>query len=235
MDRSRKKMTIPFIQKSFFLLLIFLISGNLKAQTSNEFLFEPVVEFNFLSESDWSYSFAVANRSLLGANISGEKVADFTNVHIEVSPFIHYQVGESSEIAVGMRYRFREIYNELAKDRFKFVEEYNYAHPNSLLNVGHRFRMEQKFRTEETIFSFRYRVGIAQALNEEFALGLSTEALYHISEVSKPEAEQRFTLEIANNYFENIEITAGFQYRMDNYFDDLANEYFILAGVGFDI
>ncbi|HET8854332.1 MAG TPA: DUF2490 domain-containing protein, partial [Salinimicrobium sp.] len=110
-----------------------------------------------------------------------------------------------------------------------------YAVPNSLLNFGHRFRLEQKFRTEETIFSFRYKLGIAQALSEVFSIGLSTEALYHISEPSKPEAEQRFAVELGNSSFDSIDLSAGFEYRMGNYLNDLANEYFFLLGIGFDI
>ncbi|HET7361386.1 MAG TPA: DUF2490 domain-containing protein [Salinimicrobium sp.] len=217
------------------MILIFFGSQKLFSQTPNNYLFEPVFEVNFSTEGPWSYSLGVSNRALLTKRVDGEEVSGYKNVHIEVSPFAKYETTENSAIQLGFRYRFREMYNEENQDRFKLVEEYKYTTPDSFLSLSHRGRMEQKFRREGTIFSFRYQLGISRPLGDEFSVGLSTEALYYISKHAKPDAEQRLSLEFSNSSLKNIELSAGIEYRLENYIHNRENTFFLNTGVSVDL
>lgn len=212
-----------------------LSTSNSHAQNPVSLLWEPEFSVNIETESPWSFSLGLANRMLLTENLDGEKVSGFNNEHTEINHFTSYSTGENTEAALGIRYRFREIYDDSRYDELRIVEQFTVSHPNSAIGLKHRFRVEQRFRNIETIHRFRYALGASQTLNEVFSLGFSTEALLEIARESKPSLEQRFGLELKNSSFDNLEISTGLEYQLDGYNNELEHQFYILSGVALDI
>lgn len=225
----------PFFEKLLFVL--FLLPGylTLQAQTPNSLLWEPEVKVNLSTESPWSYSFGVANRSLFSTYLEGEKVAGPNQEHFELNQFTTYKTSANSAVALGFRYRFREVFDDSRYDEFRIIEQFKYSQPDTYLGWGHRLRFEQRFRNVVTIFRLRYQLGISRPLGEEFGVGLSTEFLYSMAADYKPEADQRVTLEFENTSIENVELSAGIELRHENYNNSPENNYYLLTGVSIDL
>lgn len=216
-----------------FLFLIIFFSGTtfVGAQSSTSLYWEPEFGVTLSTETPWFYSFGVANRSLHYQAVEGEKVEDFEQVHIELSQFTGYAIGENTAIGLGLRYRFREIFDDSRYDEFRIIEQISYAHPESSLNLAHRFRAEQRFRNVVTEHRLRYQIGIARSLSDNFEAGISTEALYSMANGVQPELEQRLTVEVENSSFRNLELSLGLEYQYENYLNIPESELFILSGV----
>ena len=222
----------PLLLLSF---LFFAGSFISQAQHLNSFLWEHSFDLGFDSSEKWSHSFGVANRALLSEHFDGEQVSDFQNEHLELNHFTKYKTGATTSVSLGLRYRFRETFDESRYDELRFVEQFNIKHANSSIGLGHRFRVEQRFRNVETIHRFRYQIGGSRDLGEDFALGLSTEALLSVEKDTKPSLEQRILLELTNTSLDNIEFSLGLDYEMENYNIELENQFYLLTGVSFDL
>lgn len=228
-------------QKRHFQVLLFsalLFAGTtgtkLLAQTPNSLLWEPEFEVEFSTAERWSHSFGIANRSSVFTYVEGERVADAAQEHLELNHFTAYKTGSQSAVALGIRYRFREAFDESRHDELRFIEQFSYKHPETFLNWSHRFRFEQRLR-ELTIYRLRYQLGISRPLGEEFGLGLATEFLYSMVNGLSPEAEQRFTLKAENTSLQNIELSAGIEFRKESYLHSPENNFYLLTGVSLSL
>lgn len=219
--RSLPKITVLFL---------FIFAGN-KVAAQNPFglYYEPEFEVEFSGAERWTHSFGIANRNLFAEYQDGEKIESASQEHLELNHFTGYSLNKKAKLSLGLRYRFREVFDENRYDEFRIIEQFAYKHPETFLNFGHRIRVEQRFR-EEFILRTRYRLSISRPLGEEYGVGLSTEFLYSMSEGNKPEAEQRFTATVENSSFENLELSAGLEYRIDNFNNSTENSVFILTG-----
>ena len=205
------------------------------AQTPSYFFWEPEFSIGFESSEKWSHTFGIADRALLSGYQDGEQIAEFQNEHLELNHFTQYKTGANTSVSLGLRYRFKELFEESSYDELRFVEQFKVSHPNSDLGLGHRIRVEQRFKNIITEHRFRYQFGGSKDLNEEFALGLSTEALLTLANQVKPSLEQRFLLEITNSTFENLELSIGLDYEMADYNNALEHEFFLLTGVALEL
>lgn len=218
-----------FLKTLFFLL--FTVSGIYfaNAQDSHSVLLEP--EFNVIlqSEKPWSYSFGIAKRGLIKEVYEEEKISNYRTEHIEINHFTRYSFSSKFNISLGARYRFEEVFDDTGYDELRFIEEVEYEHSNWRFQPEHRFRLEQ--RIEEILsHRIRYQLGISQPVTKDFAVNLSTEALYTVASNRKPEPEQRFEIGLENTSFEKLELSLGLEYRLDNYIREPQREYFILTG-----
>ena len=226
-------------QKWHFSILLFstliLGSNSLKAQTTpRSFFLEPEFSVSLPSKNDWKFTFGVANRYLFNTHLDGEKIEEDEQQHFEINQFTHYRWTQNTSLSLGIRYRFREAFDDSRHDELRIIQQLEYKHNGVLLNPGHRFRFEQRFR-EETIFRLRYRLAVKQPLGEEFALGLSTEFLHSMIKDNKPETDQRFTFILQNTSFNNLEINAGVELRREDYLGDPASEIYLITGINLQL
>ena len=198
--------------------------------TPRSFLWEPEFSVQLPSENRWGFSFGIADRYLFDSQLHGEQLNENEQQHFEVNQFTSYKTGENSAVSLGFRYRFRETFKDSRHDEFRMIQQYGYKHRGIFLTPAHRFRFEQRFR-ENTIFRLRYRIGIAQPLGEEFAVGLSTEFLYSMVKDFKPAADQRFTIKFANSSIKNLNLNAGIELRREDYAGAPTSEIYLLTGV----
>ena len=233
MNMSLKKQ--PILRSTFFLFLFCALNSlTSQAQTPNLFFWEPEFSVGFDSSEKWSHTFGIANRALLSERYDGEEVSGFENEHLELNHFTKYKTRATTALSFGIRYRFKETFQESSHDELRLVEQFNIKHPNSALNLGHRFRVEQRFKGI-TEHRFRYQFGGSRALSEVFALGLSTEALLSVAKEFKPSLEQRFVLELSNTSFKDLELSVALDYEMADYNNELENEFFLLTGISLDL
>lgn len=203
----------------------------LLAQSDSFVYWEPEFEMKISTESPWSYSFGIVNRSLHYKEVAGETSNDYNQEHIELNHFTSYKTGSNTSVALGLRYRFREVFNDSRYDEMRTVEQFVYKHPGSSIGLAHRLRAEQRFLNVVTVHRFRYRLAISQSLGEDYSVGLSTEALYSVAHERKPELEQRISLELENSSLKNIDLSVGVEYQHENYIYNLEKEFFLATGI----
>lgn len=198
------------------------------SQNPQSYFYENEVDLSIPLDSLWSMGIGVGNRGMLQERLDGEKISGYQHGHIEMNHFTNYRAKESVILSLGLRYRFREVFDATETDEFRIIEQVELEPINSTLS--HRFRLEQRFR-ENIIHRIRYDIAYLTPISENFTFGLGTEAIYAISSKLKPEAEQRFSIGFENSSFKDIELELGFEYRMENYAHNLAHEFFVITGI----
>lgn len=222
-----------FSRKKSLLGLLLLLGANFCfSQNPQIYFYENELDLSVPLESLWSMGIAVGNRGMLQERLGGEKISGYQHEHLELTHFTNYQVKESVVLSLGLRYRFEELFNAAETDEFRIIEQLEFEPLQS--SLSHRFRLEQRFR-ENTAHRIRYKIEYSAPLDQNYTLGLGTEALYAVSRQSKPEAEQRFSFGIENTYFRNFDLELGFEYRMEDYAAELAHEFFVITGIGISL
>ena len=222
---SRKKVTL-------LALLIFLGANPCFSQNAQVYFYENEVDLFVQLDTLWSMDIGAGNRGMLQERFNGEKISGYQHDHIEFNHFTNYRAKEAVVLSLGLRYRFREVFDAAETDEFRIIEQVEIEPVGS--SLSHRFRLEQRFR-ENTIHRIRYDIAHTTPLGRNFALDIGTEAIYAISRQLKPEAEQRFSIGMENSSFQNAKLALGFEYRMENYVRDLAHEFFVITGVTLDL
>ena len=216
----------------YLFLLFFLFSVAGYSQTS--YFYENEFSLYVPAKNQWSFTFGLGNRGMLGEKSEVGETGGYQHEHIEVNQFTNYKASENSTFSLGLRYRFRETFEASNHDEFRLIEQWEYETVGNFLNNSHRLRVEQRFR-ENTIHRLRYEFGIDKPLNEAFTVGAATEAIYSIASGSKPEAEQRFSISFENTTFKNMEIGLGLEYRLENYNIESQHEFFIISEISWEL
>ncbi len=219
-----------------FLAVLFLGNSRiaLAQSTPRSLLWEPEFDITLPSDNSWEFTFGLANRYLFQSDLNDERILEDDQQHFELNQFTTYKTSSNAAFSLGFRYRFREIFEGSRQDEFRIIEQFTYKHRGTFLTPAHRIRFEQRFR-ELTIYRLRYRIGIAQPLNEDFGLSFSTEFLYSMVKDLRPETDQRFTLKIGNSSFRNLDLSAGVELRREDYTGAPSSEIYILSSASIQL
>lgn len=207
------------------------LGGNQRvfSQTSSAYFYENEFDLAIPVKEKWSLEAGFGNRGLLAEVLEGETTG-YQHQHLEINHFTNYISSEFLVFSLGLRYRFKELFDEYETDEFRIIEQIELESSNPSIPISHRFRLEQRF-TEHTVHRLRYELGYGKPISEVFSWTAATEALYAVSSHIKPEAEQRFSLGIENSSFKDIDLKLIFQYRIEDYARNPANEFFLITGV----
>lgn len=216
----------------FFMVLFFLGSYASFSQNSKSYFSENEFELSFPVATDWSMEIGTGYRRLLQERMEGEKISGSRHEHLELNYFNNYEVNKSLVLSLGLRYRFKELFNDAEADEFRIIEQVGISPENS--RFSHRFRLEQRFK-EEVLHRVRYELEFSHSISPAFSFGASTEALYAVSTRLKPEAEQRFSIGIENSSIKDIGLGLSLEYRIENYALDPGHEFFIVTGVSLSL
>lgn len=222
--------------KKFLLFPFLLVSGLAFAQDDLSVFAEPEFSLNIESDSRWSYNFGIGNRDL----ILQDNHRQFNVQHLELSHFTSYEVGFYSKLSLGIRYRFREMFDDSREDEVRITQQYGRSRKYNRVKVAHRVRFEERFR-EHTSFRSRYEFSVEFPLSgdridqKEFFMVTDTEALWSIGNEQKPSFEHRFGVSIGNEIFKNTKADFGLEYRLDDYTNDTAGEIFLTTGISLSI
>ncbi|MCB7481663.1 DUF2490 domain-containing protein [Christiangramia sediminis] len=228
-------MTI-FSSKKFLLLPFLLLSGLLFSQEDFSVYAEPEFSLNIESDSRWSYNFGVGNRNLILQNETDQLRVQ----HLELSQFTSYEVGFYSKLSLGLRYRFREVFEDSREDEIRITQQYGRSRKFNRVKIAHRIRFEERFR-EQTSFRSRYEFSVEFPLSgdrvdeKEFFMVTNTEALWSMGKQQKPSFEHRFGISVGNELFRNTKLDIGLEYRLDDYTQATTHELFILTGINLSI
>ena len=228
-------MTTSF-SKLFFLFLLFFCLQNVAAQENFSSFLEPDISINLDRPNRWSFNFGIANRNGIYSNQESEFDTEF----IELSHFSSYEVGFYGKVSLGIRYRFNEMFDENAHDEVRITEQYSRSRNYNALKVAHRFRFEQRLRSN-TVYRTRYQFSIQLPLNgervdqQEFFVKADTEALLSLSKTTKPGLSQRFGLALGRELSESVIADFGTEYRFDDYNLNTGHELFFLLGLTFSL
>lgn len=221
----------------YILAVIFcLISFISSAQSELSIYAEPEFSVNLDSPNRWFFNFGIGNRNLVMEDEQGK----FDARHLELSHFTSYEVGFYSKLSLGLRYRFREIFEDSQHDEIRITQQYSRSRKFDLIKIAHRVRFEQRFR-EKTSYRSRYEFSVEFPLNgeridkNEFFMVTDTEALWSIGKAQKPSLEHRLGISVGNEIFNNTKADIGLEYRLDDYNNDPSSELFITAGVSLSI
>ncbi|WP_029035634.1 DUF2490 domain-containing protein [Salinimicrobium terrae] len=216
--------------------VLFLVLGcNVSfSQNPHAYFYENEFGLSLPVSTDWSMDIGAGYRGLLQERSLGKKIESYQSEHIELNHFTDFKANPSLVLSLGLRYRFRELFNPSAIDEFRIIEQVKIQPANSTLPLSHRFRVEQRFR-EHTIHRVRYQLGFSQPVGKGFSFKAATEALYAVSANLKPEAEQRFSLGVENSSLQDLELGLSLEYRLGNYALDPAHEFFVVTGVSLSL
>lgn len=233
-DQPDRKFAPPKKLKILLLLGFWLIVGSYSGlgQNSESYFYENEISLSVPLKEKWSMEVGLGNRGMFQERLEGEKISGYQHEHLEINHFTSYRARQSFVLGLGLRYRFREPFDDSKTDEFRIIEQVGLAPASS--TFSHRFRLEQRFR-ENTIHRLRYKLGHSTPLSSIFTLGVATEALYSVSAQTRPEAEQRFVVGLENSSFKDLELELTLEYRMENYLRHLGHEYFIITGVSFSL
>lgn len=230
-------MKINFLKSSLtvFFLIIFIFSEKMNAQDELPAYLEPEIQINYGPENKWSHRFKIGNRELINA---GDK-SYFQVKFIDLTHFTKYELNARNEIGFGIRYRFREVFEDFKQDEIRIMQQYEHSRTFTNFNLSHEIRVEQRFREINSLrtryeLSFKFPLG-NQLENAGTFLTAATDALWSTGKDERPSLEQRFSVELDKELWTNTSGSFGIEYRYDDYTGDPSSEFFILAGLSIDI
>lgn len=197
---------------------------------------EPEISVNWNRPNRWSFNFAFGNRDIL----YDEQETQFTVQHVELTHFTSYEVGFYGKVSLGLRYRFREMFDDFNHDEVRIIQQYSRERSYNRVALAHRFRVEERFR-DQTTFRNRYRFSVEFPLNgdrvdkNEFFLVTETEALWSLGKYENPSFEQRFGASLGRAISKDLKLELGTEYRLDDYTNDTSGELFISTQLSISI
>lgn len=224
-----------FIEK--LLCGIFLFVGHiLLGQDNITFYSEPNISLNYKVATTYSHNFSMSQRSYLyDANW------EVRPRQLDINHFSELKLDYDQSIALGIKYRFRHVFEEDEGNELRLTEQYNIKGQLGNLRLGNRLRAEQRITSALTTHRFRYRLAIDMPLDgEELNVGeaylvVSTETLLSVARGQGPEYDQRLTTNIGWVLNNETKLEAGVEYRTENYTRSTENVFFFLTSVVFSL
>ena len=221
--------------RGFILAMLFIAGGSLDGFSQNpvSYLYENEFDLIIPLIKTWSMEAGVGNRGLFAEVEDGES-SGYQHQHLELNHFTNYHSSDFLILSLGLRYRFKDIFDQSETDEIRIIEQMELESSNPVIPLTHRFRLEQRFR-EQTVHRLRYELELSKPINDVLSWSAATEALYAVSAHLKPEAEQRFSIGLENSSIPNLEFELTLQYRLEDYARNLAHEIFFITGVSLEL
>ncbi len=128
-------------RKQIILLIIFLLIVMNRGYSQNlqSYLYENEFVFHVPLKEKWSMDFGLGNRGMFQERKSGEIISGYQHEHLEIENFANYQAGKTLILSLGMRYRFKELFNSSESDEFRIIEQLKFELLN--LSLTQRLRL----------------------------------------------------------------------------------------------
>ncbi len=209
---------------------LYITNVNLSAQNNFTGFGESVLAVNHKASQSYTVSFALEARYFLYKNnalLLKQQQVDFAHFST-----LHFNYNHS--LSLGVEYRNRVVFNE-GSNELRLTEQYNYKTQKLGVRYGHRFRSEQRFFENETVFRQRYRFAVDFPINgEKLDIGeaylVSTvESLLSLSQANKPETDIRLASQIGWQITEDLKLQTGLEYRLGAFNVDTTHQLFLLT------
>jgi hypothetical protein len=228
-------MTMYFI-RGLFPVIGLLLCNFVLGQDNFTGYFEPDIGLNYKVTTHYSHNFQLSQRSY----IYDEKF-ELRARQLDLAHFSELKIAYGQSIALGIQYRFRNLFEEENENELRFTQQYNITHKRGNVRFGDRFRAEQRITPSLTVHRFRYRLAVDLPLNgEELNVGeayfvASTESLSSVARGNKPEFDQRLTANIGWLINPDVKLELGSEYRVENYTRSTENVLFFLTSLSLNL
>lgn len=198
--------------------------------------FQSDIALKYKASPHYSHSFIVAQRAY-----TYEDDLSYRIRQIDLAHFSSLKLGSKQSLALGVQYRFRDSFDEPEENELRITEQYKLSHANGILDLGSRFRAEQRISPSLTTHRFRYRLAIDFPLKgEELAVGdpylsASAEALLSVAKGEKPEYDQRLTSHVGWLLGQETKLEVGAEYRAEDYTHTTEHALFLLTSLVFSL
>lgn len=216
-----------------FLFLGLLGLTTLGAQENLTGYFQPQVALNYKVTDHYKHNFSLSKRSY----IFEDKSSVFKLRQVDVVHFSNLKIKDNQSIALGIQYRFRELFETEEQNELRFTQQYNITFKPRTLRYGHRFRSEQRIASDLTIHRFRYRFTVDLPLqgeqldiSETYFVG-NLETLCSVAEGTLPEYDQRFTANLGWLLAEKTKLQIGLEYRFEDFTHNSSNVFFVVSSL----
>ncbi|GGD22275.1 DUF2490 domain-containing protein [Hyunsoonleella pacifica] len=209
---------------------LYLVSTNLFAQNNFTGFGESVLAVNHKISQSYTVNFALETRYFIHRN----NTFLLNYQQIDFAHFSTLNLNYNHSLSLGLEYRNRAVFNE-GSNEFRTTEQYNYKTQKLGVRYGHRFRSEQRFFENETVFRQRYRFAVDFPLNgEKLDIGeaylvSSSESLLSLSKFIKPEIDIRLSSQIGWQITEQLKLQTGLEYRLGAFNLEASHQVFLLT------
>lgn len=229
-------MSISCIKNTVLFFFTFFFCGMLFAQNNFIGFWEPEISLNSKVSESYSLNFSVRKRSFYYNN---ERLT--LNVrNIDIGHFSTFNLQPHHTASFGLMYRERGQIDG-GSNELRLTQQYNINHRLRIVRFGHRLRAEQRITQNPLIHRFRYRFAVDFPLEGEKTdpgeayLVTSTESLLSVAKASKPELDQRFTVQIGWLFKGDVRLQAGAEYRVEDFGQRPQHVLFLLQSLIFSL
>ena len=186
-----------YCTKVFAICIIWAVLGNLSAQQNFNGFMQPQVTVAYKVTPLYSHTHGIEERNY----VNEEGVGTWRVQQLDIFHFSQLRILDNQSIAVGIQYRFREVFSNENRDELRFTEQYAITKRGFAIRYGHRIRAEQRIQSNQTEHRMRYRFMLdfplwSQDLDiNEIYLALGTESLWSMGVHQKPVFDQRIMLD----------------------------------------
>lgn len=219
--------------KNLKLIILLLCCFKVVPQSDFETLGESSLDVNHKFSQNYSINTSVRSRYYLYKDLQ----FTFEQRQIDVAHFSNFKLNYNHDLSFGIQYRNRGLFSNSANE-LRITEQFNYNKKLQFgIRLGHRIRSEQRLLNTETIFRQRYRLAIDFPLNgEKLDIGeayfvAALEGLLSLSEISKPEIDQRTTAQVGWQLSETLKLQTGLEFRFEAFNIKTQNLLFVLTSV----
>jgi hypothetical protein len=216
--------------KAFFIVLALLNGFISYGQDDFASLGETSLALNHKVSDAYKLNFTVNSRYFLYR----DNAYSFENRQIDLIHFSTLHLAYNQSVSFGVQYRIREGIDG-GNNELRFTQQFNYTKRQLALRFGHRFRLEERFFNNFTLFRTRYRFALDFPLNGErldigecYLVG-STEALLSLGKKIKPSLGYRITGQFGWVPSKSIKIQGGLEYRLIALNVNLFQNLFVLT------
>ncbi|MEM9361589.1 MAG: DUF2490 domain-containing protein [Bacteroidota bacterium] len=202
----------------FLLGITLILSVPVKGQENLTGFWQPQMALDYEVTPTYGHNFSVAYRSFF----LEEENFNLRSRQLDVVHFSKFVLKDNQNIALGIQYRFRDIF-ESASNELRLTQQYNFTYRPITIRYGHRFRTEQRITTDVTTYRFRYRFtldfplkGQKLDLGEPYFAG-SAEQLLSVANGESSQYDFRLNGQIGWQFDKGLKLQMGIEYRFEEY------------------
>ena len=223
---------MSFTKKVSFIIGFFMALSP-RAQEDFTGFWQPQFAINYKLSQTYAHNFSLSYRTFFleedDFNLRGRQ--------LDLTHFSKLNIKDNQSIALGIQYRFRDIFDD-GPNELRFTQQYNFKARPMTVRYGHRLRAEQRITRIRTTHRFRYRFALdfplkGQKLNigEPYFIG-SLEQLLSLAQGSSSQYDIRLNTQLGWQLDKGFKFQTGIEYRFENYTSDsLQNILFLMTSV----
>jgi hypothetical protein len=145
---------------------------------------------------------------------------------LDLEHFSNLALNGKNRVALGIQYRFEEVFAYEEENELRFTEEYNYTTAPQYTEFVHRFRAEHRMAPSITYHRFRYNFSISRSFkrvkmstSDTYFTG-NLEMLLTVAADHQPVYEQLVSAGVGWGISDNLQLEVSSEYRFTDFTQD---------------